>query len=658
MEKVKEKINQVLTKYLDVLDSYQREVDNIRQMHHEIWKTTQPENPIIQHRVGSRVERQTRITRGNQNTNINWLLEVKDVGCHFLGGADGGNGKISFQFNHNSCMYGTILVQCDSRKALCQRLPTVFNEDTFLPHEDDDQGFLLKPTEFQNSVLVSSGFEYKPEKKPKSSASLVGKGVINTYDVTACLRLSEWPNFMIDWTKKNSSLFPKEWRDQIYHQNIPIFAIPGGDSNSDSATMEFRLSCAMIEVEMFSQLNSQARKLIGITKFIFQNLFSSVDLFSWFHIKYLVIDLLDNSSLEEIEEFLPLDFVFCVFSKIKCSLESKYIKNIFMDNDNIFPVHKITKESITRHQELFEGIEDRVIQLLISHICEDLKLPEDSYHDDDEWYEKCNIRLREYKKTDFIGEYIAGYLTRLLSVVTLPLHRDDIEQNEAVQQIIETFARFSHDKHIRRLVPIVNESIQGISDSDAAPVIAMPVAENSSSRHEDDLTQSAVKMFEKALKKLSFDVSQVKDELVTHNRIIGISVTKFHRHLLPSDKQIQLVISMLEKCYGTCPRFYVHPTLLFKHFQLVQFLESCQNKLSDQSFQCFFNGFLDTVQEMSDRVPYYGKLSYKFTALFLLKAHVEHLQTYDDVTLDIPFDLNAEIEKIKIKKGSGNFDLK
>ena len=51
-----EDINTVLELYLDELDSWQREVDNIRIMHHEVWKGRRLSPLIKQHRAGSRVE--------------------------------------------------------------------------------------------------------------------------------------------------------------------------------------------------------------------------------------------------------------------------------------------------------------------------------------------------------------------------------------------------------------------------------------------------------------------------------------------------------------------------------------------------------------------------------------------------------------------------
>ena len=74
-----EDINRLLELYLDELDSWQREVDNIRIMHHDVWKGSRLSPLIKQHRAGSRVEKQTRILPTGGQTDVDYMFEVTGI---------------------------------------------------------------------------------------------------------------------------------------------------------------------------------------------------------------------------------------------------------------------------------------------------------------------------------------------------------------------------------------------------------------------------------------------------------------------------------------------------------------------------------------------------------------------------------------------------
>lgn len=81
-------MNTLLESYLDELDSWQREVDNIRLMHHEVWKGSRLSPLIKQHRAGSRVEKQTRILPTGGQTDVDYMFEVVGIEVRCDGNQD------------------------------------------------------------------------------------------------------------------------------------------------------------------------------------------------------------------------------------------------------------------------------------------------------------------------------------------------------------------------------------------------------------------------------------------------------------------------------------------------------------------------------------------------------------------------------------------
>ena len=69
-------VGNLLDEYLNVLNAKQRDVDAIRKMHHEIWKESRVYPIIKQHRSGSRVEKQLRISEAGKQSDIDYTFEV------------------------------------------------------------------------------------------------------------------------------------------------------------------------------------------------------------------------------------------------------------------------------------------------------------------------------------------------------------------------------------------------------------------------------------------------------------------------------------------------------------------------------------------------------------------------------------------------------
>ena len=122
------------TAYINVLDKWQREVDDIRQFHHVVWEKTQQNNVIIQHRTGSRVEKQTRIVGYGKNTNINFMFEVSglSVSCDW-NGRPGDDGEIYLKSDEESNLFGRVYMTAKAKHELQTNVKysVIFSDDVF-----------------------------------------------------------------------------------------------------------------------------------------------------------------------------------------------------------------------------------------------------------------------------------------------------------------------------------------------------------------------------------------------------------------------------------------------------------------------------------------------------------------------------------------------
>ena len=95
-------VGNLLDQYLNVLNAKQRDVDAIRKMHHEIWKESRVYPIIKQHRSGSRVEKQLRISEAGKQSDIDYTFEV--TGLEVSSGDNRSTGKQA-QFQMHTAKY-------------------------------------------------------------------------------------------------------------------------------------------------------------------------------------------------------------------------------------------------------------------------------------------------------------------------------------------------------------------------------------------------------------------------------------------------------------------------------------------------------------------------------------------------------------------------
>ena len=652
------KMENVTTAYINVLDKWQREVDDIRQFHHDVWAKTQQSDLIIQHRTGSRVEKQTRVVSYGKQTNIDFMFEVSgvNVSCGNHGSSEG----IYFKPSNESSLFGRVYMTKKAKQELQsnEKYSALFSDDFFY-WDATEQSFLVKPSVFRDNVINQSGFEYQRNLTVlKKSPSVPGKGVVNEYDAVPCLRLQNWPKSTSPWVRK-SALFDINWRKRIVSDNIAIFLVPTGNPDSPYFKDEFRLSFSMPEIECFSKLNDHVRKLFGLTKYVFQSLFSTIDVLGWFHVKYILLNMVDNNYESKVRSLSPLQFVLEALQEIAQSIKERSIPHFFIPTRNIFPVYKLTGQSETLYSNVFEHIESNVLDLLEKHLQSELKIVET-----EDWLESAKLALVKYAEEPSLQEYVDGYLTRLLSVITFPLGRSDTKNKKHdVKKIKETFLKYENHKHIDRIVPMVNATIRRITSDESLDVPVGNQKQEHATSAGDKLSVLAHQVFEKVIRDQSlvnlpkFVAKNLDDQFLGHE--IGVSVTRYHENLLPMDTPLLYVMSSLKEMYGACPRFYIHPLLLLKHFQILHYIKFQLHKDSTKSdiLLELLNDLLNIALKMSSKAPYFGKLSYRFSAMHLLSGYKILLKD-SNINFEFKFDLESEIKSFTLPKDCGSFDLK
>ena len=661
------------TAYINVLDKWQREVDDIRQFHHVVWEKTQQNNVIIQHRTGSRVEKQTRIVGYGKNTNINFMFEVSglSVSCDW-NGRPGDDGEIYLKSDEESNLFGRVYMTVKAKHELQTNVKysVIFSDDVFQWDKAED-AYLVKPSVFRDNVMNQSGFDYKRNVNiSKKSPSVPGKGAINKYDAVPCLRVQSWPRKTSAWMEEGY-MFDNEWKKRIISDNTAVFLVPTGNPDSARCDDEFRLSFSIPEIECFNKINDYIRKLFGLTKFVFQSLFATTGVLKWFHVKHLLLNMVHSKYGDDVESVSPLQFALEALQEIERSIKQRRISLFFIPGCNIFPSYKLTEQSEALYDDIFAHIESKVLDLLEKHLQSELKIMESK-----DWLESAKSTLDRYEGSNeggrnvYLDEYVNGYLTRLLSVITFPLCRSDTHNNKKhdIKKVQDMFFRYKESKHTSRIAPMVNASIRRIVGDQSFDVL-VGKQHGTSLVDGDILSIHAHKVFEKVIgeqslvnvEKYASEDGLDIDKFTGYE--IGVSVTRHHKDLLlPMDTPLLKVMSSLTEMYGKCPRFYVHPSLLLKHYQILHHIKFVLSKKpQDEVSYSLLVDLLDSLLSIALRLPitgpYYGKLSYRFTAMHLLTGYIGLLK---DNNLDyvFDFDLESEIKSFTLSKDCGSFDLK
>lgn len=241
------------------------------------------------------------------------------------------------------------------------------------------------------------------------------------------------------------------------------------------------------------------------------------------------------------------------------------------------------------------------------------------------------------------GAYIAGYLTRLLSVITFSLTENYTKSRqlgeESFEEMKRLFAQYEDDLHVTRIIHMVNSNIRRL-DPNNSLLIRSP---SNGSLYVDKISRLAHEAFEAysqgdiVLARNYVRRADSSRQSTNNPDGIGISVTKFHKCLY-NDKPIQYVIYLLENEYnGRCPRFYIAPSLLIQHLKIqlqITSLLSNANALQEE-----INKLYIIVESLSYKEPYLGRLSYRFAGVYLLKGYDRFVHDQQLTALvPIPFD--------------------
>nr|XP_022338643.1 uncharacterized protein LOC111134116 [Crassostrea virginica] len=641
----------VLRKYLDILDDWQRKVDNIRKMHHEIWTASRVYPVIRQHRAGSRVEKQCRILPMGKQTDVDYKFEVKDIVVDMIT-----KKELYWKVSPSSSAHGNIFVHESTKTELMNKSLhcDIFTENVF-QWDCAENAYLLRPGQFKSNVVRISGFEYTQDATTTpNSPSIPGQGAVNEYDIVPCLRISQWPTSTYKWANKDASenkALNKRFRSNMI-KNEDLFVVPAGNPSSPEAEREFRLSFSLVEVKCFEELSDYQRKLYGVLKYLFKQQLESVDLLDSYHVKSLFFSMLDKELIGvNIKDLI--DDVFSFFKMLLGACKERCIKHIFIEECNIFPFHKKDWERKTVEITDVVHNQDKMIEELHFLVQRDLKITGNS---DGKWISQAMGKIDELNTENRRIVYINGYLTRLLSLITYSLfeNQESGKLDEAIRKIQDLFKQFTDDDNICRIIPIVNIGIEHLNVS-SSNILTIDNSFVTTSSVDKISTQVHVAFDHYLCGKLQ-DAQQILDEITVNvpgnTHYIGLSITSFHKRY-ELDEALHHVISTLESKSKErkCPRFYMDPLFFAQHLKI-----QCRLKLRDAfPVQSDLDELESLSAHLSEREPYLGRLSYRYSAILLLQGYQSLLQR-----LELKFSSmdKEDVETFNQRLYATNFDLR
>ena len=640
--------------YLKVLNAKQRDVDAIREMHHDVWKESRIYPIIKQHRSGSRVEKQLRISQVGKQSDIDYTFEVTgiEVNCN----ADG----ISNIYWKNSSVakaYGKVFVTAEYKEVLqkTEYYSQIFNKEVF-QFDEAENNFMLVPRKFKENVVRMSGFDYQKDietTKSATSPSIPGQGAVNEYDVVPCLRLKNWPASCEMWKERVSEndicILNRKWRQDVF-LGVPLFLVPTGNPMSAEREQEFRLSFSQPEIKCFEQITTNVRKYYGLGKYLFKTMLAEGDFIDSYHVKTILFWMVEEKNILDWKNMSPNSFLTMFFDKTNSAITNQTIKHFFVADCNIFPKHKIDEEKMVRFKNKMVTLTQDISSNIEKLLRYDLKI---KATDAGEILRTGLKALEEELPND---AYVAGYLTRLLSVITFSLYENEIQGTLeiAVRRVRKLFELYQEDKHIGRIIPMVNATLSRMLIN-ALPPQAL-------SQHDvqvydvDKVSKKAHFAFE-AYRHKEF---QLAKQIVNETKLckykpngFGISVTSYHKNKL--DEQLNFIITALEResKSGKSPRFYLDPFLIIKHMQ-IQLVHMDQSNISSipnmlEDLECI-------VESLSDKEPYLGRLSYKFAGVYLLHGY----KKFKLKGIQMSFSVPSKYPLGSFNQGmfAGNFNLR
>ena len=624
----------LLKYYLNVLNAKQRDVDAIRQMHHDIWKESRVYPIIKQHRSGSRVEKQLRISQVGKQSDIDYTFEVTGIEVNCNGH---GRSSIYWRTSSVSSAYGKVFVTAEYKEVLQKTdyYSQIFTNEVF-EFDEAENNFMLVPRMFKENVVRMSGFDYQKHRETAKSAtspSVPGQGAVNEYDVVPCLRLKEWPSNSEMWKGRVSEddicILNSKWRQDVV-LGTPLFLVPTGNPMSTEREQEFRLSFSQPEIKCFEQITTNVRIYYGLGKYLFKTILAEGDFIDTYHVKTILLWMVEEKSLLDWKNMTPNNFLTMFFDKINSAITNQTIKHFFVADCNIFPKHKVNEEKKVKFKNKMAILNEEISSNIEKLLRYDLKI---KATDAGEIVRTGLKALEEELPND---AYVAGYLTRLLSVITFSLCENEVQETLeiAVRRVRKVFQLYKEDKHIGRIIPMVNATLSRMLINASPP--------QNLSLHDvqvydvDEVSKKAHFAFEayhhKEFEKARQIINEIEFGKYKPNGF-GISVTSYHKNKL--DEQLNFVITALEResKYGKSPRFYLDPFLVIKHLQ-IQLDHMDQNNIS--SIQKLLEDLECIVESLSNKEPYLGRLSYKFSGVYLLHGYKNFKLHGVQISLSVP----------------------
>ncbi|XP_045173285.2 uncharacterized protein LOC123534890 [Mercenaria mercenaria] len=682
-EKTKESLNDrfedIINIYLSILDHQQNEIYNVRMMHHEVWRDVHQVTGISETRAGSRVERYTRILPIGSKSDVDYKLCVEGVAI------DMHEGRRLYIESSPSKAYCKLYITDKGMAVLEENelLSKLFRHSIFKCQKSER--YMVKPAIFKTNVVEHCKFEMREtgEQRSPTSPAVSGEGALNPYDIVPCLMFKSWPNFIrktvLDmYILKSSKDVP-----------LPVFIVPTGNPLSETRDLEWRLSFAVLEIEIFRQLKSHQRRLYGLAKYLFKVVFEDLELIQSYHLKILFLRKLEDDDLTNVK---PLSFLTSFFKYVLEAIENQFVPHLFIENCNIYPVHyhsDMKKEQFRLRVENnnFLSVMRKKIKTIISHDTNTDIAEEEC------WLENTKQALGNRQEAGLSEVWIAGYLTRLLSVIVYCL-RKSLFQNKfqnAVKNLVKLVHANHHDKYINRAVPFITCLLNDVYRIDVFTDFG-----TQSVRYCDRVSFAIHRAFYCYERN---DVDGVHQYLIEagnteiNSGTSGIAVTKFHNGI---DQSLDFAICYCQKKLNS-NRFYLCPNVMRLHLiiqlrirkindQLEQALKQ-KGKECDTCSQKSFTDVkknaksvrtfdLETHQSVNDiaelltelanaadtasvREPFTGKLSYKHNSFLLLKGYREQLSGSAYQALrEIPLIFNQDFSLYEKKELATNFDLR
>ncbi|XP_045173433.2 uncharacterized protein LOC123534992 [Mercenaria mercenaria] len=547
---VNDKLEDIINTYLSILDHQQNEIYEVRMMHHEVWRDVHQVTGISETRAGSRVERYTKILPIGSKSDVDYKLCVQDV---------------EIDMYEDEKLYA---VPCPA-KAYCKLyitakgmamveenklLSKLFRFSIFKCQKSEI--YMVKPAIFKTNVVEHCKFEMREtgDQRSPTSPAVSGEGALNPYDIVPCLMFKSWPNFIrktvLDmYIFKSSKGVP-----------LPVFIVPTGNPLSETRNLEWRLSFAVLEIEIFRQLKSHQRRLYGLAKYLFKVVFEDLELIQSYHLKILFLRRLEDDDLVQAK---PLSFLHDFFKYVLDAIEKQYITHLFIDDCNIYPVHyhsdrKKEQFRLRVEHDNFLSVTRCKIKEIISH---DTRTNITEWKS---WLESMKQALEDRRDAGLSEVWIAEYLTRLLSVIVYCLQKSQSQNklHNAVKNLVQLVHANQHNKYIKRVKPNISCLLNDVYQMDMISDIGTEPVKSC------DRASFAINRAFYCYERNDIDgVSQYLQEAentVINTETVGISVTKFHNGI---DQPLDFVISYCQEKLNA-NRFYLCPNVTRLHINI------------------------------------------------------------------------------------------